>query len=144
MALDRTAAAEYLAGKLGVLFTDAGIPLTDSVGGLREPIDEALLMTGSDYATLTTATVTDANALGFFRVLRYTGLKQVYDAVKNRVDIQLDGPQMSKNRSQFVRQLENSVEKARKEAEPFIVDGVTGFSRGVITLDTIEPYPAWG
>lgn len=138
MTMNRADSASYLAGTLAQWLTDAGLAATDSAGALKEVIDDALLMTGTAYADLATATVADADVFGYRKVLRYTGLLRIQDAIGSRVDLQLDGPQMSKSRSQAVRQIDKIVGDAEKQAAPFIVS--TGqWSEGTISLDYQEP-----
>lgn len=138
--MGRAESATYLASSLAELLSDAGLATTDTAGDLKEPIDDALLLTGTAYDDLATATVAGVDVVGYRKVLTYTGLRRVYDAVLNRVDIALDGPTMSKNRSQFVRQMENRIKRAYDEAEPFIANGASGtWGSGTITLDYLEP-----
>lgn len=138
MSITRTNAADYIAGMFAQQLTDAGLATTDTTGALKEPIDTALRLTGTSHADIATATVSDADAVGFFAVLDYTALLRIQRAILLRVDLQLDGPQMSKSRSQAVRQIERAVDDAKKAADPFIVEsGEWGY--GTITLDYLEP-----
>lgn len=136
--MDRSAAADYLAGTLAQLLTDAGLDATDDPGALAEIIDDALLMVGTAYDDLATATVASSDALGFRKVLSYAGLLRLYDAILNRVDITLSTPSVSKSRSQFVRQMENRIRFARDAAEPFIADSGQ-WGTGTISFDYLEP-----
>lgn len=139
MAMTRADSADYLAGTLAQLLTDAGLDDSDDPGGLKEIIDDALLMVGTAYDDLATATVASADVLGYRAVLRYAGLLRTYDAILNRVDIQASTPSVSKNRSQFVRQMENRIRLAKEAAEPFITDS-GAWGSGTFTLgDWIEP-----
>jgi len=138
MTMSRTDALTYLSGTLAQWISDAGLTAADSSGNLKEPIDDALLMTGTAYADLATATVADVDAMGFRKVLKYTGLLRIQDAIGARVDLTLDGPQMSKSRSQAVKSLAGIIEKAKADADMFIVS--TGnWDSGTIALDYIEP-----
>lgn len=139
MSMTRADSLAYLAGTLAQWLTDAGLASTDSAGALKEPIDDALLMTGTAYADLEDATVADADIYGYRKVLRYTGLLRIQDAIGSRVDLQLDGPQMSKSRSQAVRQIAGFVDDAKKAADPFIIVATGTWESGTITLDFIEP-----
>lgn len=138
MSMSRADALAYLVGTLAQWISDAGMLSTDAAGAWKEPIDDALLMTGTAYADLTTATVADADVFGYRKVLRYTGLLRIQDAIGSRVDLQLDGPQMSKSRSQAVEQLGKIIAKAKEDADAFFVS--TGhWDSGTIALDFIEP-----
>lgn len=139
MSMSRADATSYLAGTLAQLLSDAGLGSTDTAGALKEPIDDALLATGTDYADLASATVANADVVGFRLVLDYTGVLRCYRAIAHRVDVQLDGPQMSKTRSQAVRQLEKLVDDARKAAEPHMSAASSDWGFGTIDLDFIEP-----
>lgn len=143
MGMSRADARDYLAGTLTQLLADAGLPPVDAPGGLAEPIDEALLLTGTAYADLAAATVPDAAVVGFRRVLRYTGLKRAQDAVLHRVDIALGDPNVSKKRQQIVANLEKAIATALKDAEQFVVVGVENSwqAPGSLPLDTYnKPY----
>lgn len=138
MSMSRSDALAYLSGTLAQWITDAGLTAADTTGNLKEPIDDALLMTGTAYADLATATVADDDALGYRKVLKYTGLLRIQDAIGARVDISLDGPQMSKSRSQAVKSLAEIVKAAKADADVFIVSTGT-WDSGSIALDYIEP-----
>lgn len=137
MAITRENAADYLAGMFAEQLTDAGIGSTDVAGSLKEPIDAALRLTGTAQGDLATATVDDADAIGFFAVLDFTMLTRLQRAIIARVDIQLDGPQMSKARSQAVKNIAAAVESAKKAADPYMITGEWGI--GTIALDYLEP-----
>lgn len=139
MSMSRADSASYLAGTLAQLLADAGLAATDTAGGLKEPIDDALLATGTDYADLASATVANTDVVGFRLVLDYTGILRCYRAIAHRVDIQLDGPQVAKSRSQAVRQLEKLVDDARKAADPHMSASNSDWGFGSIDLDFIEP-----
>ena len=136
--MSRENAADYLAGTLTQLLTDAGLAATDDPGALKEIIDDALLMVGTAYDDLATASVANADVLGFRKVLSYAGLLRVYDAILNRVDFNISSPGISKSRSQFVRQMENRIRFAREAAEPFIADSGQ-WGTGTISFDYLEP-----
>lgn len=136
MGMTRADARTYLAATLAEPLADAGLGTTDTAGALKEVIDSALLMIGTAYADLATAEIT-SDILGYRAVLDYAGLKRCYDAILARVDIQLDGPQMSKNRSQAVRQMENRIKIARDAAGPYLSTG--DFAVGTVTFDFLEP-----
>lgn len=138
MSMSRADSASYLAGTLAQWLTDAGLTAADTSGNLKEPIDDALLMTGTTYSDLTTATVADTDVPGFRKVLKYTGLLRIQDAIGSRVDLQLDGPQMSKSRSQAVKSIAEIIKTAKESAEPFITTS-GAWSQGTVALDYLEP-----
>jgi hypothetical protein len=123
MPMTRTDAASFLAGQLGSLLADAGIGTEDMTGELKEPIDEALLMTGAAFGDLPTASVADADALGFTRVLYWAGLKRLLNEHALRVDISQGDPGVSKRESQSAAALEKRLAQAWAEAAPFVVVG---------------------
>ena len=102
---------------------------TDTTGNLKEPVDETFVALGVSYDDLATATVAPADQQAAMILSRYYGLLSVYDAALNRVDKQtsVGAPSVSKseNYSQFVRQLENALFRARENAKPFLPSGAT-------------------
>lgn len=138
MAVTREDAADHAADWFAEQLTDAGIEPTDDPGGLKGAIDAALRLTGTAQGDLATATVDDSDATGFFAVLDYTTLLRLQRAILLRVDLQLDGPQMNKTRSQAVRQIEKAVDDARDAAKPFMTSS-NEWGTGVIVGDWLEP-----
>lgn len=134
--MTRAQSASYIAGTMAELLTDAGLGNEDVPGELGEVIDDALLMTGTAYDDLATAEVTD-DIGGYRKVLRLCGLMRVREAIAHRVDLSMDGPSMSKSRSQAVKALDKLVEDAKAAATPYIVSGEWGF--GAIYFDYQEP-----
>lgn len=140
--MTRANAADYLANSLSQWWTEIGVTPTDDPAALAEVIDDALLAIGTSYDLLATTDVT-TDIAGFRNVLRYMGLLRIQAAITMRVDLQLDGPQMSKNRSQAVRQIEKAVDDARKDAVMFMT--TTGeWGTGSISLDYLEPVVNYG
>jgi hypothetical protein len=138
--MTRVDAAAYLAGQFSQLLTEAGIGDDDESGELREPIDDAMLAMGVAFSDLTDDTYELSNPFGFRAVLRLKALERIYDAVANRVDISLDGPTMSKARSQFLKHLKDRIDAARIAATPYMTAEVETFwSTGHITLGSLEP-----
>mgnify|MGYP001575542749 CR=1 FL=1 len=137
MGMTRADARTFVAATLAEALADAGLGTTDVSGALKEVIDSALLATGTSYDSLATAEVASADVIGYRAVLEYAGLKRCYDAILARVDIQLDGPQMSKSRSQAVRQMENRIRVAKDAATPYLSSG--DFAVGTVTFDFLEP-----
>lgn len=139
--MTRAQALAFLAGIYAQQLTEAGLVATDTAANLGPAIDEALLALGTDYADLSseTATVASAKIPGYRVLLRYFGLVRILDAVLNRVDVTLDGPNMSKNRSQYVRQLQGRVDDLAKEAKNYgLVTGPTWQGASTITFDYLE------
>jgi hypothetical protein len=138
--MGRAESATYLASSLAELLSDAGLATTDTAGDLKEPIDDALLLTGTAYDDLATATVAGVDVIGYRKVLTYTALLRIRGAIAHRVDVALDGPTMSKRRSQAAQALDRLVAEAKAAAEPFIANGASGtWGSGTITLDYLEP-----
>jgi hypothetical protein len=140
MGMTRADAITYLAGKLGVLLADAGI--APNAAGLGSVVDDALLLTGVAYADLATATVADADVIGFRAVLIYQALQAALDAVVNRVSYSksLGTPSVSKSesRNQIVDNLTKRLALAKAAADPYVVEvGDGGFSTGAVALGAI-------
>lgn len=129
MSMSRAQLMTYLWGKLGDQFTEAGMTNDDTSGNLKEPLDETFVALGFSFTDAATAEVVTGDEPKAMTLARYFGLLAVYDAVMNRVDSQISvgAPSVSKseNRSQFVRQLENALFRAREAAEPFLPTGGT-------------------
>lgn len=141
MPMTRAAAATYVAGSFSQLLTDAGMGNADEAGELAEVIDDALLMTGVAYGDLATATVADADVLGFRKVLAYAALLRIADARADRASsVSLDGPSMSKtwNRDSFQKR----IDAAKEAAAPYVVSGEWG--SGTIAFDYLEPRATYG
>ena len=131
--MTRDDAITYVADRLGTLLTDAGIALNRD--GLASIVDDALLLTGTAYADLETATVADVAVVGFRVVLNFVAIRAAYDAVINRVDVRLGTPSVEKTRSQMVRQLEQRYRFALDEVQPYLVEVGSGpFSTGAVVL----------
>lgn len=140
MGMNRQAALNFLGGVYAQQLTEAGLTATDDAANLGPAIDDALLTLGTSYDDLATAEVDAADVTGYRVLLRYFGLARIHDAVVNRVDMQLDGPQMSKNRSQYVRQLAARLDDLRKEAANYgLTTGPTWQVPTSINLDIFEP-----
>jgi hypothetical protein len=145
MSMSRAQLAANLWGLLQRQFQEVGISNEDSTGNLKEPVDSTLLALEVDYSDLPTAEVANADVIKAVTLSRYYGLRAIYDAALYRVDYQMSvgAPSASKqeNRSQYVRQLEESLKRAKAEADPYLPEtGAAAFGFGVIALDHIEPY----
>lgn len=148
--MNRSDAALYLNSQLGALFTDVGVDLgEDPATALADVIDDALLLTGVAYSDLADAEVSDADVPGFRLVLRYVGLRAVYDRAQNRVDKTINDPNVSKRSSQFVDHLKDALAGAQAAAEPYLSGrGAEAFTTGAIvfgdrTIPPGVPVEAW-
>jgi hypothetical protein len=137
MSMIRAQLAGAMWGRLQQQFVEAGISNEDTTGNLKEPVDETLIALGVGYEDLETATVETVDEAKALILARYYGLLTVYDAVMNRTDTQIStgAPSVSKSesKSQYVRQLENALFRARENAEPFL-PSTTGSSWSVDDL----------
>jgi hypothetical protein len=144
MSMSRMELAGYLWGRLQAQFTEVGIVNADSSGNLKEPLDDTFVALGFSFSDAATATVEDADTQKALALVRYYGLTTVYDAALNRTDEQksVGAPSvsLSQNKSQFVRQLENALFRAKENAEPFLPKGDTWIF-GSISTDTIGAIP---
>jgi hypothetical protein len=143
--MSRAQLAANLWGLLQRQFTEVGISNEDSTGNLKEPVDFTLLALDVDFDDLATGSVASADVSKALTVARYYGLRAIYDAALYRVDYQqsVGAPSVSKqeNRSQYVRQLEEALKRAKADAEPYLPEtGAGAFGFATLVLDHIEPY----
>ena len=138
MSFTRADALTYVTNSFAELISDVGLGLTDTAGAMKEVLDDALLLHGVDYDDLASPTIANADILGLRAILTYTLLNRCYNAALHRVDITLDGPNMSKRRSQMVAQLKDRVAAAKEAAEEFFSDDGS-FSLTTMDLDFLEP-----
>lgn len=138
MALTRSDATAYLAGTLAELLAESGVGTTDVTGALKEPIDAALRAVGVSQTDLPTATVADASAAGFLAALDYHGLLRIQRALARRVDLNLDGPSMSKRYSQAVEAVKGMVADAKAEMIAHGVGVGGSWTVGTVTLGIYE------
>lgn len=141
MTMTRADLASYLANVHGALLAEAGVAATDTAGALKEPVDDALLALGTDYADLATATIASADIVGARKLGNLAVLERVYRAVLNRVDIEIDGPETRKRRSQMVGNLKTALDAAKAEAAPYLAVG-SSWAGGSLSLDFLEPVEA--
>jgi hypothetical protein len=138
--MTRANARDFLAGVYAQQLTEAGLTAEDNAANLGPVIDEALLVLGTSYDDLATAEVASADVQGYRALLRYFGLSRVLDAVMNRVDVTLDGPQMSKRRSQYVEALQKRLDVLAKDATNYgLVIGPTWQAATTMNFDIFEP-----
>ena len=127
MSMSRADLQAYLWGRLQTLFTEVGMTDDDTAGNLKEPLDETFVALGSSYGDAAIATVSDEDTSKALALVRYYGLTSIYDAALNRIDEQksVGAPSvsLSQNKSQFVRQLENALFRARENVEAFLPTG---------------------
>lgn len=137
--MNRADLLAYLQGAYGSLLTKAGLVSGDTPGALKEPLDRVFLQLGTAYADMTVAEVTsgaEAKALAF---ADYAVLSKVYDAIVDKVDVQISDPNVSKNFSQMVQQVQQRLDDARNAAEAFGILGSVWAAPVDLTLDMLEP-----
>lgn len=137
--MTRDDAYTYLSTQLNTMLTEVGVDVIDPTS-LDIVIDDALLMMGVTASSLATAVVADGDVPAYRKLLRYAGIRYVYDQALSRVDIEISDPNVSKKRSQMVAQLEKALASAKTAADPFIV-GESAFQSGSITYGerTVPP-----
>lgn len=137
--MTRDDAYTYLSTQLNTMLTEVGVDVIDPTS-LDIVIDDALLMMGVTASSLTAAVVADGDVPAYRKLLRYAGIRYVYDQALNRVDVQISDPNVRKDRSQFVKSLEGALTRAKADADPFIV-GESAFQSGSITYGerTVPP-----
>lgn len=132
--MDRSAAADYLADEFSTGLTKCGITATDDPGGLKTVIDAAFRSVGVARSDLPTASINDDDAelielyLGHFMTARF------HRHAVHMVTVSLDGPQMTKQWSDWAKALATELERTEKA-----ISDANSWSTGVIVLDYLEP-----
>lgn len=130
--MDRVAACAYLDVSYGPMRDVAGV----AAGDWDAAIDAAFVALGETP----TNTAPAASAYAYRTVLDYTALRFLYRRVLSQVDMSLDGPQMSKSRSQAVKQVKEAMDAARLDALPLMASvDTTTWSVGSIGVGLLEP-----
>lgn len=138
--MTRSEALAYLQARFNRLATEAGMGTADDSSGYGPVLDGALRLLGFSTAQLATANVASADEAKYLSALQYEALRHVQRQVVMRVDISLDGPQVSKSRSQFVRNLAAMLAEARTECASYgLIDTQPAITIGRMTLDFLEP-----
>jgi len=137
VATSREAAVAYLDVTLGPTRGLAGV----AEGDWDVVVDRALTALGYDRSAA--ATVAAADVHGYELLLDYFALSFLHRRLISLVDISLDGPQMSKSRSQAVKQTKEAMEAARVEAMPYLAAVTRSGYGAMVTLvgDYLEVYP---
>jgi len=133
--MNRDAAYTYLVSQFSSAFADAGVDYNDPLV-LDPVIDDALLMIGVAASDLPTYVVDDADVYGYRKVLRYAGLESIYYAIMHRTDVTISDPNVSKRRSQAVDNILKALDRARAEADIYLV-GESIFQTGSITFGPV-------
>lgn len=115
-----------------------GLQETDTVGNLREPINEALRALGVAEATLLTATVADGDEKKALAFARYFVLDWFIDTAHDLTDLSAPGG-ASLKQQQTVQSLERQRDKALIAAA---AQGLTGYT--VKTAASVTPIPLAG
>ena len=127
MSMSRADLHAFLWGQLQTQFLEVGKTDDDTSGNLKEPLDSTFVALGTSYGDVGTATVSDEDTAKALVLVRFYGLTSIYDAALNRIDEQksVGAPSvsLSQNKSQFVRQLENALFRAKEQAAPFLPSG---------------------
>lgn len=127
MSMNRVELMGYAWGRLGVLFTEVGMTNDDSSGNMKEPLDDTLMALGSTYEDAASAVVATADERAARALVRYYGLIAIQDSALNYVDESKStgapSVSLSRSRSQFVAQIEKSLERAYKDAAQYLPIG---------------------
>jgi hypothetical protein len=143
----RSDAVGYLTGQFGsganALLTLASVLTTDTSGGLKEPIDEAVMLAGGSYDSLATG-VEGALAPTYFAALRYTCLKRILAGLNAKTNMDVGAGQgLTLKGNQLVEKVERLIALAQMELQAFGIDvTVTGGGWPGIanySLDFLEP-----
>ena len=154
--MNRTAAVEYLTGQYGSgannLLALADVGLTDESGGLKEIIDDALLMMGTAYGDLATAQPGDA--VGYRAALRYVALTRIIAGLnaKTQQGVVQAGTGISLDVREWIKRLMTQLALEKRTCELLDLlpdpDGTTGwsdldFSGGLprLSTDYLTPIP---
>jgi nucleotide-binding universal stress UspA family protein len=141
--MDRADATTYLTGLYGTgtdnLLGLAGVAATDTTGGLKEPIDEALALLGVAWSELATATVTDADAPAALALLRTTTLRRVLTGLNDKTKQDLEIGEVKLKGSQLVAKVERLLADAQAVAARYSTVGEPAtWAAGGINLDYLE------
>lgn len=142
--MDRADAAAYLTGLYGTGTTNllglADVTATDTTGGLKEPIDEALASLGVAWSELATATVTDADVPATLALLRTTTLRRILTGLNDKTKQDLEIGEVKLKGSQLVAKVERMLADAQADVARFgITSEPATWAAGGITLDYLEP-----
>jgi hypothetical protein len=152
--MNRAAAVTYLTGLYGsganALLSLADMTGEDTTGNLKEPIDDALLLMGTAYDDLATATVT-STIPGYLAALRYTALRRIIAGLnaKSQQGVAQVGQGVSLDVREWIKRLQGELAAAAAEArQEGVAIGIldtsgmwpTGtFALTGINLDYLEP-----
>lgn len=140
MSVSRQAALSFLGGIYAQQIAEAGLVVVDDAANFGPAIDEALLTLGTAYDDLATAEVESSDVVGYRALLRYFGLSRILDAVLERVNVRLGDPNVSKDRRQYVENLQKRLETLAAQAANYgLTSGPTWQSPTSINLDIYEP-----
>lgn len=148
MSLSRANAVAYLVGAYGTgtnaLLQAADVGLTDVTGGLKEPIDDALLALDVPYSDVGSASVVDVDVPRALALMRYTTLRRILAGLnaKTHMDVQVGDIKLSGN--QLIAKVEKLLALAADEAAVLgivVADSSGGWGSGSISLDFLEPLP---
>ena len=149
MAITRTNAVDYLKGLYGSgagnLLGAANVPATDTLGGLKEPINDALLGLGTSWTALPTATVEDSETARFLAILRLATLERILAGLNAKTQLDLKAGDVELKGSQLVAKVERM--RARAEAEVIALGGTSaaanagggGWGLTTLSLGIVEP-----
>lgn len=152
MALTRANAVSYLTGMYGSgdgnLLGQASIPTTDTVGGLKEPIDQAVLLVGGSYDALS-ADIETADVPTFLAALNYTTLRRILGGLNSLLTMDVGaGEGVTLKGSQLIAKVQKLLEVAAAELTGLGVNvgsggamwpGVTHYN-----MDYLEPMEEYG
>lgn len=140
--IERSDAVVHLVGKYGSgaanLLDQADVGKTDVTGGLKEPIDEAVIALTGDYSKLEEAvSLTDTAA--YFAALDFFTLSRIIDGLMRKADLDLGlGEGVTIKGSQLAARVQSQLERAAARCS------VYGIYVGVGGLDTFVEIPAGG
>lgn len=138
----RSDAVVHLTGKYGSgaanLLTQADVLMTDVTGGLKEPIDEALIALTGDYSLLEEpVALTDTAA--YFAALDYFTLSRIVDGLSRKSDLDVGlGEGVYVKGSQLAARVQVQLERAAARCTAY------GLNIGQSGLDSFVEIPAGG
>lgn len=138
MSLSRTDLLTYLQNSFDVLATETGVATTDTAAGFGSAIDYALRRTGTLHADLATGTIPDDEEDAGYLFASYAALQRYLRALAIQVDITVDGPDISKKRSQTFAHVKILLDTIKDDLA-LLGYGEAAFEMGRINLDFLEP-----
>lgn len=140
MSITRAALVTRFGATLPEVLAFAGLPTTDSAGGLKEPLDDALSALGVADEDLANVSITVARAAAI-TVGRYYVLLRIRDAIAhNQTDFKAGDVELK--RKQYLDWLDKEIALSQASASSYVTlegDLASAWGAGTISLGYLEP-----